>query len=370
MKVVFITNKSFIEKSNFGGAQCAKRNYMLLTSLYGKENIKYIIMSDEIMNPGIKKDGLVIKLNKNNIIKYINLLFWRDCFSKKTYKVINEYIRQVKPDIVFFDGSSFGFIGKKISGQVKKVVFYHNIETRYAWSRVINTSPICIVKFFSFWLNERFITKNSNIRICLNKRDENLLFEYYKTKANLLLPITLSDVGEKHISKDHKTTNTLLFVGSYFMPNVKGIKWFCKKVMPYVDKNLLIVGKNMELLRSELEASNISVVGTVDNVEEYYWKADAIIMPIFVGDGMKVKTAEAMMYGKPIFATNEALEGYEIKNIEGIYRCNSEIEFISEIKKQSICGYNPEIRELFLEKYCTQSKQIDFENLMSKIYDY
>ncbi len=40
---------------------------------------------------------------------------------------------------------------------------------------------------------------------------------------------------------------------------------------------------------------------------------DYIISPIFVGGGMKVKTCEALMYGKNIIGTSESFEGYDIR---------------------------------------------------------
>ena len=41
----------------------------------------------------------------------------------------------------------------------------------------------------------------------------------------------------------------------------------------------------------------------VDCLETWYEKADVVISPIFLGSGMKTKTAEALMYGKPILGT-------------------------------------------------------------------
>ena len=64
------------------------------------------------------------------------------------------------------------------------------------------------------------------------------------------------------------------------------------------------------------------------------------------------------MYGKEIFATDEALTGYEINNVKGIYRCNSSTEFIDSIKKASLhisaLKYSENIHTLFNEKYDTQ----------------
>ena len=77
-------------------------------------------------------------------------------------------------------------------------------------------------------------------------------------------------------------------------------------------------------------------------------------MPIFYGDGQKVKTAEAMMYGKTIIATDEALEGYEIENVKGIFRCNTADEFIQTINNVSALSreeYRVSVRDKFLNEY-------------------
>lgn len=367
MNILFITNKSFLQNSNFGGAQCAKRNYDIISSVYKEENVKYIVMSDEIEVSGEDEKGITVKIQKSNVKKYLQLLFLRDCFSNHEKRRMVRYIKKINPDICFFDGSSFGNLGKYLPEKTQKIVFYHNIEKNYAWSRVKNTSLLCIVKFISFWINESYISKTADVRICLNERDQRLLWNHYKQKADFIMPISFSDVENKYVNLQHAPTNILIFVGSYFMPNIKGIRWFCKNVMPYVDKKLLIVGKKMEQLREELETSNIEVVGTVEHLEDYYHMADAVIMPIFVGDGMKVKTAEAMMYGKPIFATDEALEGYEVEGVKGIYRCNSGEEFISALKQQNAGGYVKEIRNLFLEKYSTKAVEEQFIEYLRKI---
>ena len=85
----------------------------------------------------------------------------------------------------------------------------------------------------------------------------------------------------------------ILFVGSYFLPNYQGILWFVEHVMPYISYKLKIVGKGMEEKRIELERKNVEVIGTVDDLSEYYYAAEAIIMPIFLGSGMKVKNSRS-----------------------------------------------------------------------------
>ena len=129
-----------------------------------------------------------------------------------------------------------------------------------------------------------------------------------------------------------------------------------------------IIGKGFESKREELECDNVKVIGTVENLEEYYYTASSIVMPIQYGDGMKVKTAEAMMYGLTIFATDEALEGYDVKDVQGIYRCNSSDEFIKSIKEayeyNKIKALNSDIRNYFMNNHETKG----LESTIKKIF--
>ncbi len=362
-RVLFISNKNFLNKADTGGKQCSRRNYELLCKVFGKNNLTLLMLTDEY-GTGYGEKVHIIETPKSNIGKYKNLLFGRDCYGRKNLKDMRNVFETLMPDIVFFDGSSFGSIAKMFSKDIPIYCFYHNIEKRYAQSRILKTSPICIIKYFSFWKNEKCITGRANQCICLNERDSLLLQKYYGRKADYLLPITFTNTVQTEKCEAVTTENSLLFVGSYFMPNVRGIIWFCEKVMPHIDRKLLIVGRGMEKLRMRLENDRVYVIGTVENPEEYYYRAAAVVMPIFEGDGMKVKTAEAMMYGKIILATDEALEGYDISGATGIFRCNSAREFIDVLKSDAMKQCDTSTRKIFLERYSTDAMEKKFAEYM------
>ena len=65
-----------------------------------------------------------------------------------------------------------------------------------------------------------------------------------------------------------------------------------------------------------------------------------------------------MMYGKIILASDEALEGYEVTDVQGIYRCNTKEDYIKTIKQ--IEGkenyYSETVRQLYLRKYCLNNQ--------------
>ena len=148
------------------------------------------------------------------------------------------------------------------------------------------------------------------------------------------------------------TQKKALFVGSYFFGNTKGLSWFCKEVLPYTDIHLTIVGSGMESFKKDIDSFNrISIFSNVPDLAPFYRDADFVVLPITTGGGMKVKTAEALKYGKYIIGTKEALNGYDIdSNIAT--ECKNAEDFITAIRLLNRqLKYNAYSRELFLDKY-------------------
>ena len=195
----------------------------------------------------------------------------------------------------------------------------------------------------------------------LTERDSEILKRCYHVSSDIILPMTFKDKYDNQRERKLEKGKQLLFVGTMFPPNYDGIKWFVDQVMPELsDYKLKIVGKNFEKKRTELERKNVQVIGTVDDLEEYYYSNSVMVMPIFYGDGMKIKTAESFMYGRTIFASDEALEGYEVEGVKGIFRCNTKEEYINAIhtffSEKNVRYYQEEVRNLFLKKYSFENQ--------------
>lgn len=356
MKILFLTEFDFIKNNKDGGGLCAARNYKLLCNLYGEDNIAICMLTPDLRDNSEKEQ--YIKITNNIFVRYMNYIMLRDRISKKSEKNIITYILKQNPDLIFFDGSVFGQIIKYPEiRKFKNIIFFHNIERQYTWEQVKKHSKLCIFRYFETVVNERKMAKYGNKIICLNQRDESLLTKFYGRKADLIMPVTFDDIYDSVCGQKKRQDIDLLYIGSYYAHNYTGLIWFIKNVMPHIDRRLTIIGKNMEKLSDQLNNTDrINVLGTVDDLSIYYLSANAMVMPVFMGGGMKLKTAEAMMYGKTIFASDEALEGYDVKNVDGIFRCNSAEEFIHAIKSElgkNHHSYNESVRKQFLEKYET-----------------
>lgn len=368
MKVLMIETHEFLENQDNGGRKASLRNYNLLKKAVGEENVHLCIFSNDTKSDPQANIKVFPKF-RNKIEQMIAILTQTNQFMLSKRKEILDYIEELNPDVIFFDFSILGKLITKLDKKYKTIVFMHNVERDYAYDKVKNESIFYFPFYLSYRENEKKMMEYVDHIICFNTRDAQRVKEVYSRDTDLLVPITFKDCFEyKYI--DDTRTKILLFVGSNFGPNLSGITWFVKNIMPKLpDYKLLIVGRGMEKNKDDLIAENVEVVGSVDDLSTYYYKADAMVMPILYGGGMKVKTAEALMYGKTIFACREALVGYDVENVENIYECNTEKEFIESVKnymeREDRSKYNQNVRDFFLKNYETQAIQNDFSHFIN-----
>ena len=293
---------------------------------------------------------------------YHSLLGYTGGLRKDLERSVIHSIESNSIDVVFFNGSLYGRLIEMIKCRypsVKCICLFHNIEYSFVKNALQRLKHIGgLLTLWVTYRNERKSVRFSDIKICLNERDSIDLHSIYGEYANVICPLCLPDrFNENRIEKAFGGSEIVgAFIGSKFYPNCIGVSWFAKNVAPYVKAKILVIGKGMEDLREELESysQNIKVIGTVDSLDDYYYQLDFVVSPIFDGSGMKTKTAEALMFGKTIFGTSEAFEGYKIENYEAIGAlCNTVTEFITSINRfqRKTNKFNPESRALYLANY-------------------
>lgn len=364
-KILIVCGQEIICERNDGGKKCSFRNYELFCKVFGDENV-YLCM---LTNNKAEDKGNIFRLTAYRTIadRIVNILRGTLFTSALNEQKIVEFINNNKIDIVVLERSMYGSLIERIKRQnltCEIWVFVHNIEKQYFENKVKHQSFLYFLPYLKIAKSEKETFKYADFIMTLTERDSKLIKEFYGRKSDLTLPMTFYDVfdDKKRIkTEDHQRIKKLLFIGTMFPPNYDGIKWFVENVMTELeDYQLTIVGKNFELKRNELKKKNVDVIGTVESLEEYYYSDNIMVMPIFYGDGMKIKTAEAMMYGKTILASDEALEGYEVVDIQGIYRCNTKEDYIKTLRmiggKENY--YSEKVRQLFLTKYCLDSQII------------
>jgi len=105
----------------------------------------------------------------------------------------------------------------------------------------------------------------------------------------------------------------IVFVGSTTPMNVQGIIFFVNDVLPKIREhfpilNLILTGSICDVVDN---FDHCIKLGRVENLKSVYDKANVVINPISYGTGLKIKTIEALGYGKPLVTTSIGAEGLE-----------------------------------------------------------
>ncbi|MFO0583895.1 MAG: glycosyltransferase family 4 protein [Anaeromyxobacter sp.] len=112
---------------------------------------------------------------------------------------------------------------------------------------------------------------------------------------------------------------TVLFFGLLnTMPNMDGIAHFVQDVWPHVlarrpDARFKIVGKNPPPHVAALAGPSIELTGFVDDLRPHLSAASAIVVPLRMGSGTRLKILEAMAQGKGIVSTRLGAEGIGVE---------------------------------------------------------
>ncbi len=359
LKILYLNSRG-TEKFS-GGKQCSQRNYDSLCDIFGEKNIlKYIISPENSLS-----EGNYLKRIKTALGGYMGGL------NPEIESKIIEIIKSEDFSIVFIDGVLIGRLAKKIKEikpQAKVYSFFHNVEIVYILNQIISTGNIIKCYWLlNTYINERNAVKYSDKIILLNSRDADKLKSIYHRYPDEIIPITLNDRYYTPTEKIKSTNRKALFLGSYFYGNVHGLKWFCNTILPKVDIDLTIVGSGMDKFKDEaIDLGRVSVYSDVEDLAPYLETADFVILPILSGSGMKVKTAETLMYGKYIIGTEEAFVGYDISNEHGII-CKDASQFIMALNNIKLnYKFNVASRNLFLDKYSYEKSLNKFREIFNR----
>ncbi|MFZ1062611.1 MAG: glycosyltransferase family 4 protein [Acidimicrobiales bacterium] len=135
---------------------------------------------------------------------------------------------------------------------------------------------------------------------------------------------TLVNAVDTSRSSEHTVvkTSTLLFVGNLtYTPNVDAAEFLAYEVLPMLRARipgpveLLIIGAHDENgpVGKIGRIDGVTVTGFVDDLEPFYARASAVVAPLRLGAGTRIKLLEAFAYRVPVIATHIAVAGLDVE---------------------------------------------------------
>ena len=111
---------------------------------------------------------------------------------------------------------------------------------------------------------------------------------------------------------------SLGYIASVNDSNIDAIESFLEKVWPRigdrVEVELVVAGAICEKIASRVDqlnlqtAGRVRLLGSVENLIDFYQEIDVAINPVQFGTGLKVKTVEAVWHGIPVLTTEPVVD--------------------------------------------------------------
>jgi glycosyltransferase involved in cell wall biosynthesis len=203
----------------------------------------------------------------------------------------------------------------------RAVLFQHNVES-VIWKRHAEHASDAARRWFFALQSKRMlryegeICRKSGFVIAVSPLDAQLMRELYGIDkvSDIATGVDIDYFAPR--ATDQKR-HDLVFVGSMdWMPNVDGVQWFVREILPLIRKqkpdcSLAVVGRKPDASIQALaeQDPNITITGTVPDVRPYLWSSLLSIVPLRIGGGTRLKVYESMAARVPVISTAVGAEG-------------------------------------------------------------
>lgn len=168
--------------------------------------------------------------------------------------------------------------------------------------------------------------------------EEAIFFKHLCPSKNVLTVYCPYKTKELPVVNNHN----LVMLASSNALNIKGVRWFCSNIFPYIIKDFpdvkLVLGGYICNVLSEFENyPHIELIGCVDDPSELYRLGNIAINPCDDGTGLKIKTFEALSYGRISMTHPHSTIGiYKKENSPVFYSDNARewVEFLKMIWRE------------------------------------
>lgn len=158
--------------------------------------------------------------------------------------------------------------------------------------------------------------------LAVSEEDRQALLDVAGAETGIeVIPITV-DTDELLPICRAPNADRILHIGTMFWPpNVDGILWFARQVLPLVRKarpavEFDVVGARPpdEVVALGAQDAQVHVTGYVEETKPYLEQAGVMVVPLRAGGGMRVKILNALAQGMPVVTTSIGCEGIAVEH--------------------------------------------------------
>lgn len=265
-------------------------------------------------------------------------------YSTRCMSSIRRILANEAIDIIHLDKTELAVYADAF-GSVPYVCTNHNVESKLMLSRAAYEKSFLRRQFARIQSRklrdyEKSAISRADGYVTCTEIDQ----RFFESNFKLCGPHAVIDNG---VDTDHyRPTRTkepgrhLLIVGAQSIEataNFDGTHYFMKEVWPFIvakqpELIVRIVGRDPDRTISAYDdGKNVKVVGFVDDERNEFSEAIALVVPLRVGGGSRLKILVAMSMGVPVVSTRIGAEGIDAVDGESIVLADDPREFADAV---------------------------------------
>jgi glycosyltransferase involved in cell wall biosynthesis len=223
-------------------------------------------------------------------------------------------------DIVQFESSQMSWL--QLPEGVVSIVDEHNIEYELL-QRMYQTETSRLRKLYNwsefrkFRREERGSWKRADGCVVTSEREQVILSEIEPHKPVHVAPngVDIDFFSASDVAVD---PNSIVFTGLlHYRPNIDAVTFFTKQILPHIveqrpDVVFSIVGLGAPSEVTRLAGPNVRFVGEVPDIRPYALGAGALVVPLRMGSGTRLKVLDGLAMQKGLISTALGCEGIEV----------------------------------------------------------
>jgi len=165
-----------------------------------------------------------------------------------------------------------------------------------------------------------------------SEREEEIVRRLSPSTPTAVVPNGV-DLGFFALDGVRPEPTTIMFNGLLaYRPNLDAAHYLVEEIWPLIERDtpsarLLIVGRGSQGDLRRLQRANVTLTGEVPDVRPYLRQATAVVVPIRMGGGTRLKIVEALAMGKPVVSTAVGCEGLNVRDGEHLVIADKPAEF-------------------------------------------
>ena len=222
---------------------------------------------------------------------------------------------------------------------VPTLLFQHNVEAAI-WRRMVENAGHPFAKIYLGAQHRRMVRHETELSrqfdgVVAVSEDDATQFRQVYGLSNVLGAVPtgvdldfFNPANPANGSAQAQAANarTVAFLGSMdWLPNIDAVQYYAAGAWDQVlaacpDAKFLVIGRNPPAKLHDLAAraagNSIRLTGTVDDVRPHLAGCAAMVVPLTIGGGTRIKIYEAMALGVPVISTTIGAEGLPVRHGE------------------------------------------------------